>query len=99
MQRNMFQLKEQNKTSELSEVEKDNVPKTEFRVMILSSFQMNQKLGKKDGCTEQEDTRNSQQRVRMYKEEPNKVEECNNSDEKYTRKNQQQNKQGRRTYQ
>ena len=34
----MFQLKEQNKTSELSEVEKDNVPKTEFRVMILSSF-------------------------------------------------------------
>ena len=31
-------------------------------------------------------------RVRMYKEEPNKVEECNNSDEKYTRRNQWQNK-------
>lgn len=39
MQRNMFQVKEQNKISEeLSEVEKDSVPKTEFRVMILSSL-------------------------------------------------------------
>ena len=60
MQRNMFQVKEQNKTSEeLSEVEKDSVPKTEFRLMILSSLQMNQKLGGKDGCTEREVTRNS----------------------------------------
>ena len=44
----MFQVKEQNKTSEeLSEVKKDSVPKTEFRLIILSSLQMNQKLGEK----------------------------------------------------
>ena len=45
VQRNMFQVKEQNKNPEeqLSEVDIDSLPKKEFRVMIIK---MNQELGK-----------------------------------------------------
>ena len=56
-QRIMYQMKEQDKTPEeqLNEVEIGNLPKKQFRVMIVK---MIQDLGKKNGDTDQEDTRN-----------------------------------------
>ena len=53
----MFQVKEQDKTPKehLSEVEIDNPPEKEFRVMMVK---MIQDLGKKNGGTDQKDTRN-----------------------------------------
>ena len=50
-------MKEQDKTPEeqLSEVEIGNLPEKEFRAMIVK---MIQDLGKKNGCTDQEETRN-----------------------------------------
>ena len=55
-QKNMFQMKEQCKIPEekLSEVEMGNLPEKEFRVMIKMIWD----LGKKNGGTEQEITRN-----------------------------------------
>ena len=64
-QRNIVQTKEQDKTSEqLSEVEIGNLPEKEFRVMIVK---MIQELWKRMDA-EREVARNSQQRVRKYKE-------------------------------
>ena len=56
-QRNMFQVKEQDKTPEeqLSEVEIRNLPEKEFRVTIVKLIQDH---GKKNGGTDREDTRN-----------------------------------------
>ena len=50
-------MKEQDKTPEeqLNEVEIGNLPKKQFRVMIVK---MIQDLGKKNGDTDREDTRN-----------------------------------------
>ena len=57
-QRNIFQTKEQDKISELSEVEIGNLPEKELRVMIIK---MIQELWKRMDA-EGEVARNSQQR-------------------------------------
>ena len=52
-QKNGFQTKEEDKTrkEELSEVEIGNLPKKEFRVMIIMTKELRRRA---DGCTEQE---------------------------------------------
>ena len=56
-QRTVYQMKEQDKTPEkqLNEVEPDNFPEKEFRIMIVK---MIQDLGKKNGGKDWEDARN-----------------------------------------
>ena len=56
-ERNRFQVKEEDKTSEeqLSEVEIGNLPEKEFWLIIVKMIQY---LRKKKGDTDQEDTRN-----------------------------------------
>ena len=67
----MFQMKEQDKTpEEPSDVEIGNLPEKEFRVMIVKVIQgLGRKMDKLEGFFN---------RVRKYKEQPNRVEQYNN---------------------
>ena len=74
-QRNMFQTKEQNKTpEELSELEIGNLPKKEFKVMIIKKIQ---ELGRRmDAQSKKSEVFNKQ--LQNHKETPNRDEEYNN---------------------
>ena len=69
-------MKEQGKTPEEqpSEVEIGNLPEKEFRVMIVK---MIQELGKRMDA-QSEKLQEDFNRVRKYKEQPNRAEEYNN---------------------
>ena len=81
-------MKEQNKTpeEELTEVETGNLPKKEFKVMIVK---MIKELGRRtDALSRQLEFFNKE--LKKYKEQLNREEEYNNLNEKYTRSNQNQ---------
>ena len=80
----MFQMKEQDNTPEeqLREVEIDNLPEKEIRVMTVKMFQ---DLWKRMAAQ----TKKSQEMFnKQLKDIKNRVEQFNNWNEKYTRRNQ-----------
>ena len=73
-QKNTFQMKEQDKTpGELTDMEKWNRPKKEFRVMMVK---MTKGLRRMDAQSEKLEV--FKQRIRNYKEKPNTIKEYNN---------------------
>ena len=79
--RNMFQMKEQDKTSEeLSKVEICKLPDKEFKVMIIKMLNKPRRR-----MNEYSEKFNKDLEIK----EPNRAEEYNNWNKKYSRRNQQ----------
>ena len=74
-QRNMPQMKQQERTPEnkLNEMEVSNLPKTEFKIMVMRMF--NELMGRTD---ENENLNNIRKRHRNHTKEPDRNEENNN---------------------
>ena len=79
----MFKMKEQTPEEELSAVEIGSLSNRGFKVMIVRTFK---EFGRR--LDEQSEKLEIFNRVRKYKEDPNRDEGYNNCNEKYTRRNQ-----------